>query len=254
VLTCQENSTIVRTRELSAVTAAGGRRGLRRLSERSRYLRFHAPIPQLSGPLRRRLTDLDGGTVPRSSPRPSTATGSPRSASSGWPTPEPDLQTWPSPWWTPGSAAASGDGCSTRWPSCSSLGYPAGRAGAAGERGDARAGRRAFRWPSPLRRRRGRYSVSAGAAPQGDPLRTCWPICSTAATDRGVQLTYVCPCQRPSSQSDRARPRRCGRPPRRLLGRRAGPGTADQSEISARRPVRRHRVQPRATSSPSPRP
>ena len=61
MLACPQNSTIVRTRELSAIGVgpvvdavfAG-------LSERSRYLRFHAPVPQLSGPLRRRLTDLDG--------------------------------------------------------------------------------------------------------------------------------------------------------------------------------------------------
>ncbi|XVS62865.1 N-acetyltransferase family protein [Actinosynnema sp. CA-299493] len=30
------------------------------LSPRSRYLRFHAPVPRLTGSMRRRLTDLDG--------------------------------------------------------------------------------------------------------------------------------------------------------------------------------------------------
>ena len=61
MLTHQENSTIVRTRELSAVTAGPAVDAVfAGLSEHSRYLRFHSPIPQLAGPLRRRLTDLDG--------------------------------------------------------------------------------------------------------------------------------------------------------------------------------------------------
>ena len=61
MLACPEKSTIVRTRLVSPDdmgrvldTVFAG------LSARSRYLRFHAPISRLPGPLRRQLADVDG--------------------------------------------------------------------------------------------------------------------------------------------------------------------------------------------------
>lgn len=61
MLVCPKNSTIVRTRELPAADAGAVVDAVfAGLSDRSRYLRFHAPVRQLSGPLRHRLTDLDG--------------------------------------------------------------------------------------------------------------------------------------------------------------------------------------------------
>jgi len=66
---CPEKSTIVRAGcelpvQLRTVPAGEAGRIVDEvfagLSAQSRYLRFHSPVSQLSGPMRRRLTDLDG--------------------------------------------------------------------------------------------------------------------------------------------------------------------------------------------------
>ena len=90
MLTCPEKSTIVRTRLVSPDdmgrvldTVFAG------LSARSRYLRFHAPISRLPGPLRRQLADVDGQHGRPSSRRPDPGEAVPIASSSWRSVPEP---------------------------------------------------------------------------------------------------------------------------------------------------------------------